>query len=68
MTLNGTTTTTTSFPTEAGRSYSFEKSDTLLPESWIRLRTITGDGMDAVMIEEFSSDVPRRFYRIVVEP
>jgi len=67
-TLSGMTTTTTSFPTELGRSYSFEKSDTLLPESWIKIMTVTGDGMDAVLTEEFSSDVPRRFYRIVVEP
>jgi len=55
-----------SVPTEAGRSYSLEYSDTLAPAQWTELPAVVGDGTVTVMVDPAPTN-QQRFYRVHVK-
>jgi hypothetical protein len=55
-----------SVPTEQGRSYSLEFTDTLAPTKWTALPAVAGDGTAAVLVDPGATN-QQRFYRIHVQ-
>jgi hypothetical protein len=55
-----------SVPTEQGRSYSLEYSDTLAPTKWTALPAVVGDGTAALLVDPAATN-QQRFYRVHVQ-
>jgi len=55
-----------SVPTEAGRSYSLEYSDTLAPAQWTGLPAVVGEGTVTVLVDPAPTN-QQRFYRVHVK-
>ena len=56
-------------PTVPGRTYQLQRSDTLLPNSWIDLSPMqTGNGSDVILQDAIDGSVKRRFYRLRLGP
>ncbi len=58
------------FTAQAGRAYSVEWSDTLLPGSWQKLADVAPQAAagEVVVPDPAAADIPRRFYRILTPP
>ena len=55
-----------SVPTEQGRSYILEFTDSLTPANWTALPAVTGDGMVTVLVDPAATN-QQRFYRLQVQ-
>jgi hypothetical protein len=55
-----------SVPTEKGRSYILEFTDTLAPAKWTALPAVVGDGTVTVLVDPAATD-QQRFYRVHVQ-
>jgi hypothetical protein len=54
-----------SVPTEQGRSYTLEFTDSLTPANWTALPAVTGDGTVTVLVDAAATN-HQRFYRVHV--
>jgi hypothetical protein len=54
-----------SVPTEQGRSYTLEFTDSLTPANWTALPAVTGDGTVKVLVDPAATN-HQRFYRVHV--
>jgi len=55
-----------SVPTEQGRSYTLEFTDSLTPANWTALPAMTGDGTVAVLVDPAATN-QQRFYRVHIQ-
>jgi len=55
-----------SVPTEAGRLYSLEYSDTLAPAQWTALPAVVGEGTVTVLVDPAATN-QQRFYRVHIQ-
>ena len=55
-----------SVPTEQGRSYILEFTDSLTPANWTALPAVTGDGTVTVLVDPAATN-QQRFYRVHVQ-
>jgi hypothetical protein len=55
-----------SVPTEQGRSYTLEFTDSLTPANWTALHAVAGDGTVTVLVDPAATN-QQRFYRVHVQ-
>ena len=55
-----------SVPTEQGRSYTLEFTDSLAPANWTALPAVAGDGTVTVLVDPAATN-QQRFYRVRVQ-
>ena len=55
-----------SVPTEQGRSYNLEFTDSMTPAKWRALPAVTGDGTVTVLVDPAATN-QQRFYRVRVQ-
>ncbi len=57
-----------SFPSETGKSYTVQYTDSLGVPYWIELKTVAGTGSQLRITDEINSQATMRFYRIIAAP
>jgi hypothetical protein len=55
-----------SVPTEQGRSYILEFTDTLAPANWTALPAVVGDGTVNILVDPAATN-HQRFYRVHIQ-
>lgn len=57
-----------SFTTESGRSFTVERSPTMLPGTWTNIGDYNGTGLPITVLDSLSPNAPQAFYRVKLAP